>query len=205
MSFRVRRCLTPLFLTFLVVLIATSAAVNAQTSTGVSTTRVATSAAVNVQTSTGVSTAHVDFGTLGRGGSAEQDVTLTNLVNNSTVTYSITFTNITNTSGQLTATPSQGSIGPKSNVTIAVRLNVASDAREGSFNSSMVVNESTTPNVGGGSTTLPAVVAQVTYIVQAKAPARTALSSVDVPLVTGVLGVSALVAIAVVYFIFKRT
>ena len=162
------------------------------------------SAAVNAQTSTGASTASVDFGTVGRGGSAERDVILTNPANNSTVTYSITFANVTNTSGQLTAMPSLGSIAPKSNVTIAVRLDVPSDAKEGNFNSSMVINESTAPNLGGGSAALPALKAQVTYTVQGYASAQTALSDIDVPLVIGVLGIFALIAIAAIYVILKR-
>jgi hypothetical protein len=185
MSLSVRRSLTPLFSLFLVVLIAASAAVNAQTTTGVSTAR-------------------VDFGTLGRGGSAERDVIFTNPANNSTITYSITFTNVTNTSGQLTAIPSSGSIAPKSNVTIAIMLDVLSNAEEGSYNSSMVVNESTAPNVGSSSTALSALAAQVTYTVQGNAPAKTALSDVNVPLVTSILGVFALIAIAAVYVILKR-
>jgi len=185
MSCRVRRGLKPLFFIFLIVFIAVSAAVNAQTSTGVSTAR-------------------IDFGTVGRGGSAERAVILTNPGNNSMLTYSVNFTNITNTSGELTATPSLGSIAPKSNVNVAVRLDVPSDAKEGNFSSSMVVNTSTAQNVGGGSTALRALVAQVTYTVQGNAPAQTALTDIDVPLVAGALGVFALVAIGAVYVILKR-
>ena len=179
MSFRVRRGLTPLFFIVLIVV----------------------SAAVNAQTGTGVSTPGIDFGTVGRGGSAERDVILYNRGNNSTLTYSVNFTNVTNTSGQLTATPSSGAIAPKSNVTVAVRLDVPSDAKEGNFSSSMVVNTST---AGGGSTTLPALAAKVTYAVQGNAPAQTAPTNIDVPLVTGALGVFALVAIGAVYVILKR-
>ena len=178
MSFRVRRGLTPLFFIFLIVYLA--------------------SAAVNAQTTTGVSTARIDFGTVGRGGSAERDVILTNRGNNSTLTYSVNFTNVTNTSGQLTATPSLGSIAPKSNVTVAVRLDVPSDAKEGNFGSSMVVNTSTAQN---GSTLLPALSANITYTVQGNA--QTA-QGVDVPLVAGAFGVFALVAIGAVYVILKR-
>jgi hypothetical protein len=186
MSFIVGRSFRPLFLLFLVVLVATSAAVSAQTSTSVLTAR-------------------VDFGTLGHGQSAQRDVTLINIVNNSTVTYSITFTNVTNASGQLTATPSRGAIGPKTNMIVSVRLDVPKDATEGNYNVSMFINESTAPNAGGNSTARPTVVMQVIYTIQGNAPAHAALSGVDVPLVAGVLGVSTLVAIAALYFILKRT
>jgi hypothetical protein len=182
MSVIVRRGLTPLFFIFLIV----------------------ASAAVNAQTSTGVSTARIDFGTVGRGGSAERDVILTNPGNNSTLTYSVNFTNVTNASGRLTTTPSNGTIAPKSNVTVAVRLDVPSDAKEGNFSSSMVVNMSTAQNVGGGSTILPALAANVTYTVQGNAPAQTASTNIDVPLVTGALSVFALVAIGAVYVILKK-
>ncbi len=185
MSFRVRRGLTPLFFIFLIVLIVVSAAVNAQTGTG-------------------VSTPGIDFGTVGRGGSVERDVILTNPGNNSTVTYSVNFANVTNTSGRLTATPTSGSIAPKSNVTVVVRLDVPSDAREGNFSSGLVVNESAAQNLGGASTILPALVAQVTYTVQGNTPAQTALTDIDVPLVTGALGVFALIVIGAVYVILKR-
>jgi hypothetical protein len=185
MSFKVRRGLTALFLIFLIVLMAESAAVNAQTRTGVSTA------------------ARIDFGTVGRGGSAQRDVILTNPGNNSSLTYSVKFTNVTNTSGQLTATPSSGAIAPKSNVTVTVRLDVPSDASEGNFSPSMVVN-STAQNLGGGSTALPARLVQVTYTVQGNAPAQTALTDIDVPLVTGALFVFALVAIGAVYVILKK-
>jgi hypothetical protein len=158
------------------------------------------SAAVNAQTGTGVSTPSIDFGTVGRGGSAERDVILYNRGNNSTLTYSVNFTNVTSTSGQLTATPSSGAIAPKSNVTVAVRLDVPSDAKEGNFNSSMLVNTSTAQN---GSTLLPALSANITYTVQGNAPAQTA-QGVDVPLIAGAFGVFALVAIGAVYVILLR-
>lgn len=186
MSFIVRRSFRPLFLLFLVALVATSAAVSAQTSISISTAR-------------------VDFGTLGRGQSAQRDVIFINVVNNSTVTYSITFTNVTNASGQLTAAPSRGAIGPKTNMTVSVTLDVPKDAMEGNYNATMVINESTAPNVGGNSTARPTVVMQVIYTIQGNAPAHGALSGVDVPLVAGVLGVSTLVAIAALYVILKRT
>jgi hypothetical protein len=185
MNFSVRRGVTLLFFIFLIVLITVSAAVNAQTRTG-------------------VSTALIDFGTVGRGGSAERAVILTNPSNNSTLTYSVNFTNMTNTSGALTTTPALGSIAPKSNVTVAVRLDVPSDAIEGSFSSSMVVNSSTAKNLGGGSTALPAVMAQVTYTVQGNAPAQSTPTDIDLPLVAGTLGVFVLVAIGAVYVILKR-
>jgi len=186
MSFRVRQALTPLFFISLIVLITVSAAVNAQTGAG-------------------VSTAHIDFGTVGRGGSAERDVILTNPDNNSTPTYSIYFTNVTNTSGQLTATPSSGIIAPKSNVTVNVRLDVPSEAKEGDFSSTMVVDMSTAQNVRGNSTILPALTAQVTYTVHSNAPAQIAPTGINVPLVASVLGLFTLVALGAVYFILKRT
>ena len=151
------------------------------------------SAAVNAQTGTGVGTPLVDFGTVGRGGSAERNVILYNRGNNSTFTYSVTFTNVTNTSGQLTATPSSGAIAPKSNVTVAVMLDVPSDAKEGNFSSSMIVNTSTV---------FPAISAKITYTVQGNAPAPA--QGIDVPLVAGAFGVFAVVAIAAVYVILLR-
>ena len=171
MRFRLRRGLTPLFFIFLIVV----------------------SAAVNAQTGTGVGTPLVDFGTVGRGGSAERNVILYNRGNNSTFTYSVTFTNVTNTSGQLTATPSSGAIAPKSNVTVAVMLDVPSDAKEGNFSSSMIVNTSTV---------FPALSAKITYTVQGNAPAPA--QGIDVPLVAGAFGVFAVVAIAAVYVILLR-
>jgi hypothetical protein len=171
MRFRLRRGLTPLFFIFLIVV----------------------SAAVNAQTGTGVGTPLVDFGTVGRGGSAERNVLLYNRGNNSTFTYSVTFTNVTNTSGQLTATPSSGAIAPKSNVTVAVMLEVPSDAKEGNFSSSMIVNTSTV---------FPALSAKITYTVQGNAPAPA--QGIDVPLVAGAFGVFAVVAIAAVYVILLR-
>jgi len=171
MRFRLRRGLTPLFFIFLIVV----------------------SAAVNAQTGTGVGTPLVDFGTVGRGGSAERNVMLYNRGNNSTFTYSVTFTNVTNTSGQLTATPSSGAIAPKSNVTVAVMLDVPSDAKEGNFSSRMIVNTSTV---------FPALSAKITYTVQGNAPAPA--QGIDVPLVAGAFGVFAVVAIAAVYVILLR-
>ncbi|HYC20841.1 MAG TPA: hypothetical protein VEF35_09585 [Candidatus Bathyarchaeia archaeon] len=151
------------------------------------------SAAVNAQTRTGVGTPLVDFGTVGRGGSAERNVILYNRGNNPTFTYSVTFANVTSTSGQLTATPSSGAIAPKSNVTVAVMLDVPSDAKEGNFSSSMIVNTSTV---------FPALSAKITYTVQGNAPAPA--QGIDVPLVAGAFGVFAVVAIAAVYVILLR-
>jgi hypothetical protein len=184
MSFRVRRRLTPLFFVLLFIIIAASAEVNAQTDTVVSTAR-------------------IDLGTVGRGGSAERDVILTNSGNNSTLTYSINFTYVKDTSGQLTATPISGSIAPKSNATVTVRLDVPSDAKEGSFSPNMVVNSITALDLKSGSTR-SSLVTQVTYTIQGNAPAQTALSDINVPLVTGVLCVFALIAIMAVYFILKK-
>ena len=150
------------------------------------------SAAANAQTSSGA-TPSIDFGTVGRGGSAERDVILYNRGNNSSFTYSVNFTNVTNTSGQLTATPSSGAIAPKSNVTVAVRLDVPSDAKEGNFSSSMVVNTSTV---------FPALNASITYTVQGNAPSPA--QGVDVPLIAGAFGVFALVAIGAIYIILFR-
>ena len=152
------------------------------------------SAAVNAQTGTGVGTAHVDFGTVGRGGSAEREVILYNTGGNSTLAYSINFTNVTNTSGQLSASPASVRIAPNSNVTVTVRLDVPSDAKEGSFSSSMLVNTS--------STLRPALNANITYTVQGNAPAPA--QGVDVPLIAAAFGVFALVAIGAVYIILLR-
>ena len=152
------------------------------------------SAAVSAQTSTGVGTAHVDFGTVVPGGSAERDVILYNTGGNSTLAYSIYFTNVTNTSGQLSASPASVTIAPNSNATVAVRLDVPSDASEGNFSSSMVVKTS--------STVRPALNANITYTVLGNAPAPA--QGVDVPLIAGVLGVFALVAIGAVYVILFR-
>ena len=183
MSFNVSRRATPLIVIFLVVLVAISTAANAQTSPSV----------LN----------RIDFGTVGRGGSAERGVILTNTANNSTLAYSVTFTNVANTSGQLTASPSSGSIAPKSNITIAVRLDVPGDAKEGNFSSRMVVN-STAQNAGGGSTALRALTTNITYTVQGNPP-TSALTDINVPLVAGVLGVFTLIAIGAVYVILRRT
>jgi hypothetical protein len=173
---------------------------------------IATSPAVSAQTTTSVPATTIDFGTVGRGGNETRDVALVNIeANNSTVRYSISFINVTNASGKLTATPSRGEIGPKSKMNVVVRLDVPSNATEGNYNASMVVNESTVPYVGGNATARPAVVWQVIYAVQGNAPvqgsvpAHTLPSEVDVPLVAGVLGVATLAAIAAIYVIFKRT
>jgi hypothetical protein len=184
MSFRMRRRLTPVFFIFLIIIVASSVEVNAQTDTVVSTAR-------------------IDLGTVGRGGRAERDVILTNSGNNSTLTYSINFTYVIDTSGQLTATPASGSIAPKSNATVTVRLDVPSDAKEGSFSPNMVVNATTAQDLKGGSTG-SSLVTQVTYTIQGNAPAQTALADVNVPLVTGVLCIFALIAIAAVYIILKK-
>jgi hypothetical protein len=152
------------------------------------------SAAVNAQTGTGVGTAHVDFGTVGREGSAEREVILYNTGGNSTLAYSINFTNVTNTSGQLSASPASVKIAPNSNVTVAVRLEVPSDAKVGSFSSSMLVNTS--------STLRPALNANITYTVQGNAPAPA--QGVDVPLIAAAFGVFAVVAIGAVYVILLR-
>jgi hypothetical protein len=77
---------------------------------------------------------------------------------------------------------------------------VPSDAKDGNFSSSMLVNTSTAQN---GSTLLPALSAKIIYTVQGNAPAQTA-QGVDVPLIAGVLGVFALVAIGAVYVILFR-
>ncbi len=185
MSFNISRCLTHLLFVFLIILVVVSTGVNAQTNT------------VH-------STASIDFGTVGRGGSSEKDVVLTNSGNNSSLTYSINFTYVMNTSGQLTATPSSGSIAPKSNATVTVRLDVPSDAKEGSFSPNMVVNTSTAQDLQSGSTGSSSLVTQVTYTVQGNVPAQTALTDVNVPLVIGVLCVFALIAIGAVYFILMK-
>ena len=173
MSVRVRRCLTPLFFIFLI----------------------AVGALVNAQVAMSASPARIDFGTVGRGASAERDVILYNTGGNSTLAYSINFTNVTNTSGQLSASPASVAIAPNSNVTVAVRLDVPSDAKDGNFSSSMLVNTS--------STVRPTLSASITYTVQGNTPAQTA-QGVDVPLIAGVLGVFALVAIGAVYVILLR-
>jgi len=173
MSFRVRRCLTLLFFIFLIVV----------------------SALVNAQIGIGVSPARIDFGTVVRGGSVERDVILYNTGGNSTLAYSINFTNVTNTSGQLSASPASLTIAPNSNVTVAVRLDVPNDAKDGNFSSSMLVNTS--------SAVRPTLRANITYTVQGNAPAQTG-QGVDVPLVAGALGVFALVAIGAVYVILLR-
>src|SRR5665647_1761067 len=176
MSFNISRCLTPLFFVFLIILVVVSTGVNAQTNTV-------------------YSTASIDFGTVGRGGSSEKDVILTNSGNNSSLTYSINFTYVMTTSG---------SIAPKSNATVTVRLDVPSDAKEGSFRPNMVVNTSTARDLQSGSTGSSSLVTQVTYTVQGNVPAQTALTDVNVPLVIGVLCVFALIAIAAVYIILKK-
>jgi hypothetical protein len=185
MSFNISRCLTHLLFVFLIILVVVSTGVNAQTNTV-------------------YSTASIDFGTVGRGGSSEKDVILTNSGNNSSLTYSINFTYVMNTSGQLMATPSSESIAPKSNATVTVRLDVPSDAKEGSFSPNMVVNTSTAQDLQSGSTGASSLVTQVTYTVQGNVPAQTALTDVNVPLVIGVLCVFALIAIGAVYFILMK-
>jgi hypothetical protein len=185
MSFNTSRYVAPLFFVFLIILVVVSIGVNAQTNTVYSTAR-------------------IDFGTIGRGGSSEKDVILTNSGNNSSLTYSINFTYVMDTSGQLTATPSSGLIAPKSNATVTVRLEVPSDAKEGSFSPNMVVNTSTAQDLQSGSTGSSSLVTQVTYTVQGNVPAQTALTDVNVPLVTGVLCVFALIAIGAVYFILMK-
>ena len=152
------------------------------------------SPAVSAQTGTGAGTAHVDFGTVGRGVSAERDVVLYNTGGNSTLAYSIYFTNVTNTTGQLSATPASVVIAPNSNKTVAVRLHVPSDAKDGNFSSRMLVNTT--------SAVRPALSAAITYTVQGNTPAPA--QGVDVPLIAGVLGVFALVAIGAVYIILLR-
>ena len=185
MSFKVRRGLMPLFFVFIIIIVAVSTGVNAQSDTV-------------------FSTAHIDFGTVGRGASAEKDVILTNRGNNSTLTYSIDFTYVMNTSGQLTATPTSGSIAPKSNATVTVRLDVPSDAKEGIFSPNMVVNTSTAQKLEGGSMGSASLVTQVTYTIQGNAPAQSALKDVDVSLVIGVLCIFTLIAIGAVYIILKK-
>src|SRR5450756_615297 len=129
---------------------------------------------------------------------------LTNSGNNSSLTYSINFTYVMNTSGQLTATPSSGSIAPKSNATVTVRLDVPSDAKEGSFRPNMVVNTSTARDLQSGATGSSSIVAQVTYTVRGYVPAQTALTDVNLPLVIGVRCVFARMAKAAVYIIVKK-
>jgi len=153
------------------------------------------SALVTAQVGIGVSPARIDFGTVVRGGNAERDVILYNTGGNSTLAYSISFTNVTNPSGQLSASPASVTIAPNSNATVAVKLDVPSDAKDGNFSSNMLVNTS--------STVRPALSANITYTVQGTAPAQTA-QGVDVPLVAGALGVFALVAIGAVYVILLR-
>jgi hypothetical protein len=79
-------------------------------------------------------------------------------------------------------------------VTVTVRLDVPSDAKEGSFSSSMLVNTS--------STLRPALNANITYTVQGNVPSPA--QGVDVPLIAGAFGVFALVAIGAVYVILLR-
>ncbi|MGB9370822.1 MAG: hypothetical protein WCB79_02665, partial [Halobacteriota archaeon] len=81
----------------------------------------------------------------------------------------------------------------KSNVTVAVMLDVPSDAKEGNFSSSMIVNTSPV---------FPAIIATITYTVQGNAPAPA--QGIDVPLIAGAFGVFAVVAIAAVYVILLR-
>jgi hypothetical protein len=85
-----------------------------------------------------------------------------------------------------------------------VRLDVPSDAKEGSFRPNMVVNTSTARDLQSGSTGSSSLVTQVAYTVQGNVPAQTALTDVNVPLVIGVLCVFALIAIAAVYIILKK-
>jgi len=91
---------------------------------------------------------------------------LYNTGGNSTLAYSINFTHVTNTSGQPSASPASVAIAPNSNVTVAVRLDVPSDAKDGDFSSCMLVHAS--------STVRPALSANITYTVRGDAPAQTA-------------------------------
>jgi hypothetical protein len=74
-----------------------------------------------------------------------------------------------------------------------VRLDIPSDAKEGNFSSSMIVNTSTV---------FPALNASITYTVQGNVPSPA--QGVDVPLIAAAFGVFALVAIGAVYVILLR-
>lgn len=116
---------------------------------------------------------------------------------NTTLSYTIQFTN--NTRGQLTATPSSGSLAPKQNSTITIQL--AGDEHGSSL---MLVNTTTQKNFGGAAQVLPAVAGTVVYSANGSAPQAQPSNGTNWSVIAGVFVVFAVVAVSAVYWALRR-
>ena len=117
---------------------------------------------------------------------------------NTTLSYTIQFTN--NTRGQLTATPSSGSLAPKQNSTITIQL--AGDEHGSSL---MLVNTTTQKNFGGAAQVLPAVAGTVVYSANGSAPQAQPSNGTNWELIGSVIGLVVLAAVIVVaVYMLKR-
>ena len=81
---------------------------------------------VDAQTGIGVSPASANLGTIGRGGSASQDMRIYNTGNASAMNYTITAQGANKTA--IGITPSQGTIGHRDNTSVTMTVQPGNEA-----------------------------------------------------------------------------
>jgi hypothetical protein len=149
----------------------------------------------------GISPAKIDLGTIGRGGSAQENVTIFNIDNSTAMSYNATVQNITG----MTVSPSSGIIQAKGNETLILTLNVLANATNGKHNGTLTVNGSTPSNFGGA-VLLPAVAAKISYTVSGNATPspQTTSQGFDYGLLIGALVLVLIVGAMVSWLILRR-
>lgn len=145
----------------------------------------------------GVTPAVVNLGTIGRGGSATQEIRIYNTDHNSSLSYTVAAVN----ASAITVNPSSGSINPDTNITVTVRADVSTNAKDGNYSTLLVVNST------GGSRTgqvivVPAIALPVKYTVNGTAPAQDPVNTIPTVLLIGA-GII-IVLIAAVYVGIRR-
>jgi len=101
----------------------------------------------------------------------------------------------------VTVNPSSGSINPDTNITVTVRADVSTNAKDGNYSTLLVVN-STAGSRTGQVIVVPAIALPVKYTVNGTAPAQDPVNTIPtVPLIgAGII----IVLIAAVYVGIRR-
>jgi hypothetical protein len=158
------------------------------------------------QTGIGISPVKVDFGTLGRGGTATKTIKLYNTGNDTAINYTTAMTAPRDMG--MSVTPASGVLAAKSNATLTINGAVDSNAQDGTHNGSILIN-TTAAGQPGRSSVLPALSVKVTYAVSGNAAANPATATsnnggVDYGVVGASLGIIAVIAVVSVAFILRR-
>ena len=152
---------------------------------------------VYAQTGIGVSPATVNLGTVGRGGTASQDMKIYN-TGDSAINYTITAQGVNKTA--ISLTPNQGTVGPGDNTSVAVTVQPGNEAN-GNYTVLLLVNTSASSG-SSGVLVLPALAPKATWTVNGVAaqPTQTNGNAVNVSLIAGVFVCLAAIACAVAYW-----